>query len=197
MLGSDISVHPDEARDQAIVLACGLLTMNMISTGAHRKIVAAPTFGHGGTYHSVVIARPGHYGEGIFAVNEFDSWSGWHGYLRYLADTDRVGKAQTLARDHSRLQHITVTGSHSASVDAVTSGRADYAAIDSTVWQWLCKIDPTLQVSLQIVERTNDWPAPPISVSLSSPGSLEMADALANCDSVVPVTAYDYGFMLS
>jgi len=69
-------------------------------------------------------------------------------------------------RDASRqpfFSRTIVTGSHAASLRAVSSGAADLAAIDDTVWSWMqVRGRPD---GLRVIDQTRDWPAPPLVFS--------------------------------
>lgn len=181
----DPTVTPDDAD---LLLACGLLTVVRIESGADREIVAAPRFPgeRAAVYRSVVVARDAidlaAAAAAPLAVNEYDSWSGWHGYVAWLRS---VGFAPTGS-------HV-VTGSHARSADAVRRGDARVAALDATVWRDL--IDPT---GLRVVATTDDWPAPPFSLSTALPATTRAAirEGLRDRDDIDPARDADYRFML-
>lgn len=187
--GLDIRVDPDAATtDCDLLLACGLLTIELIERTGSRRIVAAPRFpGEAApTYRSVVIARSPvaveDVGGAALAINEYGSWSGWHGFAAWLA-----GRGI-----HPTGPHV-LTGSHHASVDAVRRGDAEVAAIDATVWRDL--VDRT---GLEVIATTGDWPAPPFSVAGTLPARVagEIAEALFAVDGIEPAADDDYRFML-
>jgi ABC-type phosphate/phosphonate transport system substrate-binding protein len=77
-------------------------------------------------------------------------------------------------------------------------GEADVAAIDDTIWEHRRGIDPRLQ-QLFVVERTQSWPAPPLSVSRLLESELRMhlvetllASRPCGLDSVVAASSEDY-----
>lgn len=185
--GVDLVVGP-EGDAAEVLFACGLLTREWIAAGRPFDVVAAPVF-PGETapvYRSVVITRddgPADLDaaqEGTLAVNEYGSWSGWHGYVD---DLRSHGSPAPRAR--------VVTGSHLASVEAVRDGRAHVAAIDSSLWRW---IGPEQRRRLRVVHETADWPAPPFSVRRGS--DVRLTDALLAAPDLVAATTADYDDML-
>ena len=185
-----------EASELDFVWMCGYLTASLISTGRmSHGIVAAPIFaGHGGpVYHSAIVTRAGGPPslraalDTRLAVNEIESWSGFHG-LKAHVERSFPG---AWFRDHA------VTGSHRASIQAVTDRKCDIAAIDITVWEHVVAVEPESVANLRVIDRTADWPAPPFSLSsylglerrnrltaaLHAIGSSEMP----SLDGVVPV----------
>ena len=180
-----------------LLWACGLLTAELVAAGARLDVVAAPLFpGESrAVYHSVIVARPDRLPPGRrLAINEFGSWSGYRALFH-----DAVVRGDT--RWHpDRMDEIVVTGAHVESVAAVADGRADVAAIDSSVWHWLIERDSTAR-GLTIVDRTADCPAPPFSVGGTMPTGTraELVDALRAFEGpprLVPATIDDYRFMI-
>lgn len=179
----------DDPADVDLLFACGLATIAGIDNGSGRTIIAAPHFPEetGPTYRSVVITRePSSLAsvvEGRVAVNEYSSWSGWHGYREFLES-----QGLTANVDHQ------LTGTHLSSVDAVRSGAADVACIDATIWRELAD-----HTGLHVVATTNDWPTPPVSVSPTV--DLATIDAIrsivTNLDNVSRADESQYTFMLS
>jgi ABC-type phosphate/phosphonate transport system substrate-binding protein len=101
------------------------------------------------------------------AINEPESWSGHHALRAHLA-------AMGLGR--SMFGRILVSGSHEASIDRLLDGSADVAAIDDSVWAARVARD-TSTAALAVIERTETWPSPPLSlVGRLDPG---LAGALA------------------
>ncbi|MGI9607249.1 MAG: phosphate/phosphite/phosphonate ABC transporter substrate-binding protein [Acidimicrobiales bacterium] len=165
----DASLEPQERRAMVdeggadLVWACGLLTAELIAAGAELTVVGAPIFPGEvePIYRSVVISHPDRAYSGVatalsgrLAVNEYGSWSGWHGYRLFLSERGLT------VDDHPT--HV-LTGSHRNSTMAVLDGVADVASIDSTLWTYLLEVSPELE-SLDVIASTGDWPAPPLSV---------------------------------
>jgi ABC-type phosphate/phosphonate transport system substrate-binding protein len=161
----------------------------MIHRGHDREIVAAPHFPgeRGGLYRSVIVARSAisliDAAASTIAVNEYGSWSGWHGYVAWL---DGSGLEPTGER--------VLTGSHVASAEAVRGSIADVAAIDATIWREL--VD---QTGLTVIATTDDWPAPPISLAtrLDDHTVHRLRDSLRRSGFVDDADDEDYRFMLS
>jgi ABC-type phosphate/phosphonate transport system substrate-binding protein len=124
------------------------------------RIICAPVYeteGCGaGRYSSAIVARRGRAAgpEALrgarFAVNGFDSLSGWALLLDALG-ADGIGEVEA-------------TGSHRASVQAVAEGRADAAAIDAVVWDLAQRFEPAAR-ELEVVGWTAEAPAPPFVTS--------------------------------
>jgi ABC-type phosphate/phosphonate transport system substrate-binding protein len=147
-----------EAQEVDILWMCGLATVEALDAGRlDAGIVAAPVFPgrSGATYRSVIVTRhePGRapsLGAARIAVNERSSWSGFHAWRLHVG----------AARPASVLE----TGSHADSIAALLHGRADLAAIDETLWDWLQNQDEAV-ARLRVVDRTQVWPAPPFSLA--------------------------------
>lgn len=193
-----------------LLWACGKLTVDMIGNGAlNVDIVAAPVFA-GETrarYRSVFITRADGGPDtleaallGRVAVNEAASWSGHHGLRRHLAH--RAGSEPTHGPWFAA---EIVTGSHRASALAVLAGDADIAGLDHTVWDDLVRHDPTGLADLRVIARTDDWPAPPFSLSRSLSADVRQALVVAltslqpgqvtGLEGIVATDARPYEFM--
>jgi len=169
-----------------ILWLCGLDTVLRKDAGRlDASIVAAPVF-PGRTrpvYDSVIVASERSAGSGLealqgstLAINEPESWSGHHALRAHLAA--RGARRPMFGR-------IVVSGSHEASIDALLDGSADCAAIDDAVWAARAGRDPRTAV-LRVIDRTETWPAPPLSlVGRLDPG-LAAAIAAALPDVSVP-----------
>lgn len=194
-VGSDADAHGNLGVD--LLWACGLLTVQMVAAGADLDVVAAPVFTgeSDAVYRSAIVARSTDPGPGRrLAINEYGSWSGY----RALFHDAAVRAEDRWHPDH--MEAIVVTGAHVESVAAVADGRADIAAIDSSVWNWLIGTDPVAVDGLRVVDRTVECPAPPLS--LVSPTSLPDADRLiddlvgfAGVPPLVPASVESYEFM--
>lgn len=184
--------------DVDLLWACGLLTAELVAGGADLDVVAAPVFTGetSAVYHSVIIARAGARPAGRrLAINEYGSWSGYRALFH-----DAACRADD--RWHPDLMNeIVVTGAHVESVAAVAAGRADVAAIDHSVWDWLVTDDHDAVVGLSVVDKTVDYPAPPLSIgrTVRSHDRARLVDALLEFDgapTLVPASIDDYRFML-
>ena len=187
----------DTTLDADVVFACGLLTALRQQQGQQLRVVGAPLFA-GETqpvYRSVIIASPDVQDARLsdatglrLAVNEYDSWSGWHGLKEHL----RNAAVPSLAVG----EHV-LTGGHANSIAAVLDGDADIASIDHSVWNARRNSDPSLDV-LRVLEFSRDWPAPPISIRTTLPGATQqqLTDAIGALANVRPAQLSSYAFML-
>ena len=147
-----------------LVWMCGYPTVSLISAGRmSHAIVGAPVFtGHGGpVYHAVIVTHetgPPSLAAALetrLAVNELESWSG---FLGLKAHVERSFPGRWFADQ-------TVTGSHRASLGALANRTCDVASIDVTVWDHALADRPEELAGLRVIDRTDDWPAPPFSLS--------------------------------
>lgn len=147
-----------------LVWMCGYPTVSLIAAGRMSDaIVGAPVFaGHGGpVYHSVIVTHttgPPSLGAALetrLAVNEVESWSG---FLGLEAHVERLFPGRWFADQ-------TVTGSHRASLGTLVDRACDVASVDVTVWEHALVERPEEVAELRVIDRTNDWPAPPFSLN--------------------------------
>ncbi len=186
-----------------LLWACGLLTARLVTAGCDLDVVAAPVFvGEAEpVYRSVIVARasteplPDPSGPRRLAINEYGSWSGYRA-LRHEAARRGDGLL-----DPDAMEEIVVTGAHVDSVSAVADGRADIAAIDHSIWDWMVANDQAATHGVAVIDRTADFPAPPLS--LHRPGDLadaaELTDDLLSFGgppTLVPATIESYRFMV-
>lgn len=187
----------DDTLDADLVFACGLLTVIRIDEGEERHIVGAPLFPGETqpTYRSVLIVGASSDIDELseasgarLAVNEFGSWSGWHGAKAHFRST---GLPATCVGEH------VITGGHALSIEAVLDGSADLASIDHTVWDDFRSTNSRAD-QLRVIGSTPDWPAPPLSIraSLSSEVRHELTQALLAMPDIVTADPSDYRFML-
>lgn len=188
----------DTTLDADVVFACGLLTVERMREGQPLTVVGAPVFA-GETeavYRSVLVMHKDSAVEGLtsgaalrLAVNEYGSWSGWHGLKEHLRNS---GVAPDVLGAH------VVTGGHVDSIEAVLGGEADLASIDSSVWNSRRCVDTRLG-DLRAFATTRHWPAPPISVRSDLPENVgaELTDAILMLPDIRPAREQDYAFMLA
>lgn len=202
--GFDVDVVPGAASQQRgrwsvehadIYWLCGLLTIELIASDElDATIVAAPVFPErpGAVYSSVIVARDATFAtrdvaNSTLVINEAGSWSGNHA-LRVHAD--RHG--------WEPFEKVVTSASHLASLEMLLAGEADVAAIDDTIWEYALARDRRLD-HLEVVDRTQWWPAPPFSVRRSLP--IEIAAPLEasllsavpqGLDGVVSASGHDY-----
>ncbi|MEM9653951.1 MAG: PhnD/SsuA/transferrin family substrate-binding protein [Actinomycetota bacterium] len=149
-----------KAADVDLLWMCGGLVVEQQAAGAlAHDVVAAPVFTDqpGPVYHSVIVAR--HDGPkttaealgGPVAINEPQSWSGHRALRRHLSP---IWFATEM-----------ISGSHRESLAAVAEGRALCAGIDHSIWT------ATPEPSLVVIDRTTDWPAPPVLIRRGLPAA--------------------------
>ena len=126
-------------------------------------VYAAPRYADAPIYFSDVIVHAGgpfHRFDDLrgstFALNEPNSMSGWQTVRRHLR---AVGTPTPF------FGRLVETGGHVASIAAVRDGRADAAAIDSTVWEWRTAAQPDLLADLRVIETIGPAPGPPWVIS--------------------------------
>ena len=150
---------PSEALDDPDVLfMCGLPTGRETDRfdPLVAPVLARQRYGGRAIYFSDVVVRRGSSGppqpSWTIAYNDRNSFSGWI--------APRAGLA-ALGLDPSALTWI-ATGSHMDSLEAVLTGGADAAGIDSMVMD-LVDGDAIPTDALVTIESFGPWPAPPIS----------------------------------
>ena len=126
--------------------------VTLIGTPAHAVTGATP-----GKYFSVLVARRnrtpqhlGDLGEMRFAYNMAHSQSGFAAPVRLLASGGHISSAQPLE-----------TGAHRASIIAVATGEADWAAIDAVAWELAKRYEPAAD-DLAVFATTPETPALPL-----------------------------------
>lgn len=196
----------DEGRFD-LVWVCGRYTVTRLVPAGRYRVVAVPTFA-GETapvYRSVIVARAdtgmSSLADAVAAgsrlvANEAESWSGYHGLIHELR---RRGLGTDLA------QRVSFTGAHSHSVAAVAESPGDeptIAAIDHTVWNHLVAAGDPSAGRVVVIDRTDEWPAPPFSIRRDlEPQVLGRLTAalidvtVPGLAGVTPATADDYWFM--
>ncbi|HVO95571.1 MAG TPA: PhnD/SsuA/transferrin family substrate-binding protein, partial [Terriglobales bacterium] len=91
-----------------------------------------------------------------WAFNEPNSHSGYNVARARLAE---LGVRQGFFRE------AVESGAHSVSLEMISDGRVDGAAIDSTVLEWLAIEQPELNARTRIVETIGPSPIPPWVIS--------------------------------
>ncbi len=147
-------LHPDLVLSQA----CSLPYRQRL----HGKVTLLGAFDHTlpgcppGHYQSHVVARNDRAGtladlaRGTFALNGFDSQSGW------------AAAAAQAAATGVRFARFLHTGSHRDSARAVAAGQADFACIDAVTWRLIARHDPDVAAALRIVQSTDPTPGLPL-----------------------------------
>jgi phosphonate transport system substrate-binding protein len=106
-----------------------------------------------------------------WVYNEPRSHSGFNVVRAQLAE---------LAAYENFFGEVIESGAHSASVQMILAGRADCAAIDSTVLEWLISQRPELAREIRVIETLGPSPIPPWVASKRLPAALrgELRDLL-------------------
>jgi phosphonate transport system substrate-binding protein len=93
---------------------------------------------------------------GSWAYNDACSLSGYYSLLNKLEEA---------GADESFFDNILCSGSHLNSIEAVLSGEADAAAIDSNVLRMRFRVAPALRNKLRVIESWGPYPIQPVVVS--------------------------------
>jgi phosphonate transport system substrate-binding protein len=93
---------------------------------------------------------------GSWAYNDACSLSGYYSLLNKLAES---------GADERFFDDILCSGSHLDSIEAVLSGEADAAAIDSNVLRIRLREVPALRKKLRVIESWGPYPIQPVVVS--------------------------------
>ena len=101
---------------------------------------------------------------GSWAYNDACSLSGYYSLLNKLAESDV---------DETYFDNIFCSGSHLDSIEAVLSGEADAAAIDSNVLRIRHREVPALCSKLRVIESWGPFPIQPVVVSSVLPSRLK------------------------
>jgi ABC-type phosphate/phosphonate transport system substrate-binding protein len=101
---------------------------------------------------------------GSWAYNDACSLSGYYSLLNKLAESDV---------DETYFDNIFCSGSHLDSIEAVLSGEADAAAIDSNVLRIRHREVPALHGKLRVIESWGPFPIQPVVVSSVLPSLLK------------------------
>ena len=101
---------------------------------------------------------------GSWAYNDACSLSGYYSLLDKLAQS---------GADESFFDDVFCSGSHLNSIEAVLSGKADAAAIDSNVLRIRLREVPALRKRLRVIESWGPYPIQPVVVSSALPPDLK------------------------
>lgn len=139
-----------DGRDVDLVYLCGLPASRLLD---RYEPIAAPVLGgpryrEKAWYFVDVVGREGESADKRWAFNEETSFSGWLAVQHQF----RVD-----GRSPTEVEWIR-TGSHLASLEAVRSGAADRAGIDSMI----IDLEPELLAGLSVVSTWGPWPSPPV-----------------------------------
>ena len=136
--------------DVDLLYLCGLPASRLLDR--YEPIAAAvlpgPRYREKAWYFIDVVGREGESADKRWAFNEETSFSGW------LAVQHQF---RVEGRSPTEVEWIR-TGSHLASLEAVRSGAADRAGIDSMI----IDLEPALLEGLAVVSTWGPWPSPPV-----------------------------------
>ena len=113
-----------------------------------------------GHYQSHIVVRADRTGtfedlaHGTFALNGFDSQSGW------------AAAATHAAAQGGAFGRFLRTGSHRDSARAVAEARADLASIDAVTWRLIARHETGIAAALRIVASTDPTPGLPLICAL-------------------------------
>jgi phosphonate transport system substrate-binding protein len=99
-----------------------------------------------------------------WAYNDRCSLSGYYSLLNKLAE---------IGEDEGFFGRVYRSGSHLNSIEAVVSGEADAAAIDSNVLSLRLRAVPELREKLRVIESWGPYPVQPIVVRSALPSDLK------------------------
>jgi ABC-type phosphate/phosphonate transport system substrate-binding protein len=148
--------------------ACGLPLVTLLD--GRVRFVATPIYAvagcSDGDYRSWLVVRegdpvasPADLEGSIAAVNTAHSQSGANA-LAILTTPCAAGRPF--------FGDIRLTGAHTASLDAVRTGKADCAAIDCVTWHHLARTEPEATSGLRILAASPPVPALPFITSIST-----------------------------
>jgi ABC-type phosphate/phosphonate transport system substrate-binding protein len=145
------------AADLTLAQTCGMPYRLWLHD--HVTLVGTPDYGVPGCppgyYRSVLVTRDGKAPGGRAAINSTSSQSGYAALLEFA----RPGA------------DFLETGSHEASIRAVASGQADYAAIDAVSWEIAQTVMPAAR-QLSVFAQSEPRPGLPIIASRSADADL-------------------------
>ena len=135
------------------------------------QLLAIPVIYGQRSYRSYIIVRSDSEAESLldfrqrtFASSDVLSTSGWLYPMTWL-------KSKGMDLELFFGQHL-ITGSHDRSIQAVRSGVADGAAVDSLVFEQLAEEDPNLKDEVRIIQRSATFGMPPLVVPERLPPDL-------------------------
>lgn len=153
--------------DAALVCTGGYLELEARAPGAV-EVIAVPVIDGQSTYRSLVIVPAASQARTFedlagtrFAFTDELSLSGHLYVARLLSDRGQAPR---------RFFGSTIfTRSHDRSVDAVTKGLVDGAAVDSLVFESLAARDPGLRAKVRVVHRSPPYGVMPVVASAAMP----------------------------
>jgi ABC-type phosphate/phosphonate transport system substrate-binding protein len=144
------------------------------------SVVGAPVYdadgSDGATYRSAIVVRADRGARSlpelrgtVAAVNERTSHSGYNALRAMVAP---------LAHGAPFFASVQTTGAHTASIDAVTAGQADVAAIDGVTLALLRKHRPTTVAALRVLAWSEPAPALPFITAITGPDPAVLRNAV-------------------
>lgn len=151
---------------------CGAQYAHYQHLAPHFQLLAAPVwrdgaYGNQPVYYSVIVVRRDS-GYQQFADLRGTTWaynepSSFSGYLIMLDHLLKLGEGERYFGQQVE------AGSHQLALEQIRSHTADVAAIDSTVWEQACQVDPTVVEKLRVIARLGPNPVPPWVVNNNTP----------------------------
>ena len=93
-----------------------------------------------------------------------------------MSNTGKAAPTRMLAKLGAKpetfFSTITFTYSHDNSITAVAKGLVDGASVDSLVWEYLNRKNPSLTALTKVVERSEAYGIPPIVIAAATPTEL-------------------------
>lgn len=152
-----------------LLFICGLPLMRYGQRMPHQlrplvaPVMSAARYGGQPRYFSDVVVRANSdrhswedLAQAVFCYNDRGSHSG---YSRMGYELHQRGL------DWEFFEHMVESGGHVRSLQAILTGQADCAAIDSTVFDQVLRDDPPLGQKLRIITSLGPSPMPPMAVS--------------------------------
>ncbi len=127
------------------------------------ELLAVPVMGGKTSYRSYIVTRPDNPAASLLdlkgAVFAFTDPLSLTGYIYPTAILNRMGQTTT-----EFFQKTFFTESHDKSIEAVATGVADGAAVDSLIFDALLKQEDSFAGRLRIVEISEEFGMPPVVV---------------------------------
>ncbi len=165
------------APDLLLAQTCGYPLVKQLA--GRVRVVATPRYRargcEGSDHRALIIARADDDRDGlepfrgaVCALNDPGSNTGMNLLRAEIAPLVRSGETAFFGG-------VTVTGSHSASIDAVISGDADIAAVDCVTHALLRRLNPARLAKVRVVASTTRTSCLPLITAASTPGDVVVA----------------------
>lgn len=133
--------------------------------GVVAPVYQGSLYGGKPVYYSYLVTNRAHPATGLrdlagttVAFNEPASQSGYFSLRTGLADVGRGPDFFGMWLE---------SGAHVRSIELLAAHRADAAAIDSTLWDYLAVREPARLAELKVIETLGPYPAPPLTAHVS------------------------------